>query len=80
MATYNATNAREQFFSLMNYVLETHEVLTVTGKKGNMVMISEEDWESIRETLHLTSIPGMTRSIKSGLKESLESSSDELTW
>jgi len=44
------------------------------------VLISEEDWNSIQETLYLISIPGMRESIVNGMKEPLAESKKELSW
>jgi prevent-host-death family protein len=63
MPIINATAARANFFQLFDEVLTTHEPVYVTGRAGNMVMISEEDYRSIQETLYLCSIPGMREKI-----------------
>lgn len=80
MSTYNATNARKQFFSLLQQINEHHDVLTITGKHGNVVMLSEKDWEDISETLQLTTIPGMSQSIKNGLNTPIDECSDHPGW
>jgi len=46
---------------------ETHEPIQITGKRTNAVLVSEDDWRSIQETLYLSSIPGMQESIIEGL-------------
>ena len=63
MSIINATNARTNFFKLLNEVVTTHEPVYVTGKTGNVVMLSEEDYRSIQETLYLCSVPGMREKI-----------------
>ena len=80
MATYNSTNARKNFFNLLQHVASTHEVLTITAKQGNVVMLSQDDWENISETLHLTAIPGMSKSIKDGMEVSPEDCNTDLAW
>jgi prevent-host-death family protein len=72
MSIINATNARTNFFKLLNEVVTTHEPVYVTGKTGNVVMLSEEDYRSIQETLYLCSVPGMREKIMEGLNTPLE--------
>ncbi len=80
MTTITATKARGNLYSLINEVRASHEPIQITGKQGNAVLISEEDWRSIRETLFLHSIPGMVDSIKQARAEGLEAASGELDW
>lgn len=80
MTTVTATKARDRLYSLINEVRESHEPIQITGKQGNAVLISEEDWRSIRETLFLHSIPGMVDSIQRARKEGLKKASGELPW
>lgn len=68
MEIFNATTARKNFFKLMDSAVKTHEPIIVTGKSGNVVVMSEEDYRSIQETLYLTSIPGMREKIIKGLE------------
>jgi antitoxin YefM len=72
MDIFNATNARKNFFKLMDSAVKTHEPIVVTGKCGNVVVISEEDYRSIQETLYLVSVPGMREKIMEGLKTPIE--------
>jgi prevent-host-death family protein len=80
MTTITATKARSSLYSLINEVRESHEPVQITGKQGNAVLISEEDWRSIRETLFLHSIPGMVESIHQARSEGLAQASKELDW
>ena len=80
MTTVTATKARGNLYSLINEVRESHEPIQITGKQGNAVLISEEDWRSIRETLFLHSIPDMVESIKQARTEGLEHASGKLDW
>jgi len=50
------------------------------GKRSNAVLIAEEDWRSIQETLYLMSIPGMRASIRKGLGEPLRKASKKPGW
>lgn len=80
MTTLNATEARSKLYSLIDETAQTHQPILITGKRGNAVLISEEDWNSISETLYLLSIPGVRESIRSGMGESLSDCSKELDW
>jgi antitoxin YefM len=72
MPIINATNARNNFFKLIETALTTHEPVYVTTKSGNVVLLSEEDYRSIQETLYLCSLPGMKEKIIQGIKTPLE--------
>ena len=80
MTILNATEARSKLYTLIDEAIETHQPIVITGKRGNAVLVSEEDWNSITETLHLLSVPGMRESIKEGMKEDLSECSKELDW
>lgn len=80
MTTYSATNARSNLYRLIDQVNASHKPVHITGKKGGAVLISEEDWSAIQETLYLHSIPGMAKSIKAGLKAPLKKCDKELDW
>ena len=57
-----------------------HAPIVITGKRANAVLVSEEDWQSIQETLYLLNIPGMRESIREGLATPLEECSGDLEW
>ncbi len=80
MATITATEARAKLYSLIDEAENSHEPIVITGKRGNAVLVSENDWNAIKETLFLLSIPGMRESIVEGMKEPLEESSKNLDW
>jgi len=80
MPTVNATEARSRLYKLLDEIAQSHEPVLITGKRANAVLISENDWRSIQETLHLLSIPGMRESIREGLNTPVEECSDELDW
>jgi prevent-host-death family protein len=71
MSILNASNARNNFFKLMEEAITTHEPIYVTGRNGNVVMLSEEDYKSMQETIYLCSAPGMKEKIIEGLKTPL---------
>jgi len=80
MKSLNATQARKEIYNLIDQVNLDHQPVQISGKRGNAILISEEDWSAIHETLYLTSIKGMRKSIKGGLNTSLEDCSDSLDW
>ncbi len=80
MRTITATEARKRFYSLLGEAAESHEPIQITGKKGTGVLVSEENWRAIQETLYLLSIPGMRDSIVEGLKTPVEECKEEVDW
>ncbi len=80
MTILNVTQARSKLYSLIDEAAETHQPITITGKRGNAVLVSEKDWEAITETLYLLSIPNMRESIKEGMQEPLANCSKALDW
>ncbi|NLX25875.1 MAG: type II toxin-antitoxin system Phd/YefM family antitoxin [Lentisphaerae bacterium] len=80
MTTLTATEARKQLYSLLDHVSESHRPIQITGKRNSAVLISESDWMAVQETLYLSSIPGMSQSIKAGLAESVANCDSELDW
>jgi len=80
MSVMTASDARSNLYRLIDQTNESHEPVIISGKRNNAVLISEEDWKSIQETLFLVSIPGMKESIINGMKEPLANSSRKLDW
>jgi len=80
MPTLTATEARKRLYSLVDEVKESHEPIQIVGKRSSAVLISEEDWRAIQETLFLTSIPGMRESIQEGMKTSIEECDEDIDW
>jgi len=72
MPIINITNARNNLFKLIEAVIASSEPLVITGKSGNVVVIPEEDYRAIEETLYLTSIPGMEKKIVEGINTPLD--------
>ena len=62
--TITATEARQQFYQLLRKSVKGHVPVKVTSKNGDAVILSEEDYEGLLETLELLSVPGMRRSIR----------------
>ena len=68
MPVMTATEARAALYSLLDDVAASHEPVLITGKRNNAVLIAEEDWRAISETLFLLGIPGMRESIVEGMQ------------
>ena len=66
MDTLSATEARSKLYRLIDETADSHKPILITGQRNNAVLLSEEDWNSIQETLYLISVPGMTESIIEG--------------
>jgi antitoxin YefM len=80
MTTITVTNARKDLYRLLDQVQQSHEPIHITGKRGSGVLLSEEDFAAIQETMYLQSIPGMTESITEGMKTGTEECNEELDW
>ncbi len=80
MTTITATEARKQLYTLLDDVAQSHSPVQIEGKRNAAVLISEDDWRSIQETLYLTGIPGMRESIQKGLKTPVEKCDGDLDW
>ena len=80
MASKTASQARAELYRLIDEVAESHEPVLITGKRNNGILIAEDDWNAVQETLHLTTIPGMRESIKKGLKTPLHKCAKKLPW
>ncbi len=80
MAVITATKARSDLYNLIDQTKNFHEPIVISGKRNNAVLISEDDWNSIQETLYLCSIPGMRESILEASKEPLDESVEDLGW
>lgn len=80
MTTITATEARKLLYKLLDDVSESHEPIQITGKRGNAVLIAEDDWRAVQETLYLTSVPGVRESIVEGMKTPVAECDEELDW
>lgn len=82
MKTVTITEARKHWFKLFTEVSQSHKPLMVTGKHTNNVVVGEDDWRAIEETLYLLSIPGMRESLIKGHETPVEkcSTRDKLPW
>ena len=82
MTTTTITNFRKNVFSIVQNTVRFNEPVNITTKDGNAVMISEEDYLGIMETLNLTSIPGMREKLIEGLNTPLSDTipEEEVEW
>ncbi|OQX21216.1 MAG: antitoxin [Desulfobacteraceae bacterium IS3] len=80
MIRINASDAQSRLYDLIDETGLSHKPLIITGKKSNAVLISEEDWESVQETLYLLSVPKMRESIREGLSTPTDECAKELDW
>lgn len=80
MKTVTASSARSNLYRLIEETVESSEPVQITGRKGNAVLVSEQDWRSIQETMYLLSIPGMRESIREGLETPVEECEEDLEW
>jgi len=80
MATLSASKARTNLYRLIDDASSSHEAILITGKRSNAVLVSEDDWKAIQETIYLLSVPGMRESIRQGLKTPIKECSKEPGW
>lgn len=80
MTTITATEARKSLYKLLDEVSESHEPIQITGKRNKAILISEEDWRAVQETLYLHSVPSLAESIIKGMKTPVEKCNEELDW
>ena len=80
MTAVSATTARAKLYRLIDQVNEESEPLTITGQRGNAVLVGEDDWRAIQETLFLAGVPGFTESIRQARAEGVDEGSEDLDW
>lgn len=82
MLNTNITSFRKNIFAMLEQTIKYNEPLNISTKEGNAVIISEEDYRSMVETLYLTSIPGMKEKLLAGLAVPKEDcvSESEVEW
>lgn len=69
MVKVTATKARSEFFDLLKKSIHGHETVRINTREGDAILISEEDYESLLETIELMSTPGLAKSIAEARKE-----------
>jgi antitoxin YefM len=80
MKTISATKARANLYKILDEAKESGEPIQITGKRSNAVLLSEDDWRAISETLYLLSIPGMRESIREGLETPVDECDADAEW
>ncbi len=82
MTNTNATNFRKNLYSLLEQTVKFNEPVNISTKDGNAILISEEDYRGMVETLNLSTIPTMKEKIADGLNTPVEQciSEDEVEW
>ena len=80
MTILNVTEARANLYKLIDDTSVSHEPVFITGKRGNSVLLAEDDWNAINETVHLLSVPGMCDSILEGIQKKIGDYAAELEW
>lgn len=80
MTIIKATEARAALYRLIDETAETHQPITITGKRHNAILVAESDWNAINETLYLLSIPGMRQSIQAGLNLNIDECAEDPGW
>ena len=80
MKTITASHARTNLYRLLEETAQSSEPIQITGKRGNAVLVSVDDWQALQETVYLLSIPGMRESIREGLETPLDECSEDPGW
>lgn len=80
MSTISVTEARANLYRVIDETAESHEPVLITSKRNNAVLLSENDWNSIQETLNLLAVPGMRKSIRDGMEMDISDCSEDLDW
>jgi prevent-host-death family protein len=80
MSDISATEARSKLYRLIDEAAESHRPIVIAGKRNSAVLVAEEDWAAIQETLFLLSVPGMRESIREGMETAIDECVEELDW
>ena len=80
MTTLTAAEASKRLDEVLDNLAESHEVVQIAGQRHCGVLVSEDDWRAIQETLFLASVPGMKESIVEGLRTPVDQCAKELDW
>lgn len=82
MTTTTITNFRKNSFSMVENAIRFNEPVTITTKAGNAVLISEEEYNGLIETVYLSSISGMKEKLIDGLNTRLSETvaEAEVSW
>lgn len=80
MKTITASEARANFYKLLDETAVTSKPVQITGRRSDAVLVSVDDWQAIQETLHLLSVPGMRESIRKGMATPIKECLESLDW
>jgi len=80
MTDISATEARSKLYRLIDEAAESHKPIVISGRRNSAVLVGEEDWAAIQETLFLLSVPGMRESLREGLETPVEECAEDLDW
>lgn len=80
MVRINAEDAGDRLLQLMEEAARNHEPIEIAAGGRAAVLLDREDWESIQETLHLLSVPGMRESIAEGMRTPIEQCDEDPGW
>ncbi len=76
----SVSQVRADIYNVMDEAAQTHEPILITGKRNNAVMLSQEDWNAIEETLYLNTIPKMASSIQESMNAPDSEFSEDIEW
>ena len=82
MTNINVTNFRREIYELLEQTIKYNEPINISTKNGNAIVLSEEDYNSLIETIYLSSIPGLKEEIikRANSKDKDFVSEDEVDW
>ena len=82
MTNTNVTNFRKDIYTLLDHVLKYNEPINISTKNGNAIVLSEEDYNSLIETLYISSVPGLKQEILERANSSDDDfvTEDEVDW
>ena len=80
MTVITASEARANLYRLIDEAASSHQPLLISGKRNKAVLVSEEDWEAIQETLFLLSVSGMRESIRQGMETPVDECAEDMDW
>lgn len=82
MTNINITNFRKDIYELLKQTIKFNEPVNVSTKDGNVVVLSEQDYNNLMETLYISSVPGLKEEIVERMNADDEEfiSEDEVEW
>ncbi len=80
MRSLPVSKARADLYRLLDDVAESHEPMQITGKRTSAVLVAQEDWDAVQETLYLLSIPGMAKSVREGMDTPVSETHESPGW